>query len=77
MTTDRILLIGFDESETAALTARLSAPCVSHEMLPKILVKRGKLFVESPERGGYLGVSRVVFHGIFEGDLEFLAGLAL
>jgi hypothetical protein len=74
---DRILLIGFDESEATALTERLSSPCISHEMLPKIVVKRGQLFVESPERVRFLGVSRVVFHGIFEHDLEFLAGLAL
>src|ERR1700722_13482907 len=74
---DRILLIGFDESEAAALSERLSLPCISHEMLPKIVVKGGQLFVESPERVRYLPVSRVVFHGIFEHDLEFLAGLAL
>jgi hypothetical protein len=77
MINDRILLIGYDESEAAALIERLSSPCISHEMLPKIVVKRGQLFVESPERVSYIRVSRLVFHGIFEQDLEFLAALAL
>lgn len=74
---ERVLLIGFDEPEAATLSARLPFECVSHEMLPKIVVRDGKLFAESPDGGRYRRVSRVVFHGIFEHDLEFLAGLAL
>jgi hypothetical protein len=73
----RILLIGFDDPEAAALAELLPLECVSHAMLPKIVVERGQLFVESPRSARYLRVSRVVFHGIFENDLEFLAGLAL
>lgn len=46
-------------------------------MLPKIVVERGQLFVRSPHSARFLRVSRVIFHGIFEHDLEFLAGLAL
>lgn len=74
---ERILLIGFDASEAAALSVRLPFECVCHEMLPRIVVEQGQLFVESPRSARYLRVSRVVFHGIFEHDLEFLAGLAL
>ncbi len=74
---ERILLIGFDAPETAALVERLPYPCVSHEMLPRIVVDSGQLRVETPHGGRYVRVSRVVFHGIFEHDLEFLAGLAL
>lgn len=74
---ERVLLIGFDAPEAAALVERLPYECVSHDMLPKIFVQGGKLFVELPERARYRRVSRVVFHGIFEHDLEFLAGLAL
>ncbi len=74
---DRILLIGFDAPEAAALTERLPFECVSHEMLPRIVVERQQLFVESPRGVNYLRVSHVVYHGIFEHDLEFLAGLAL
>jgi hypothetical protein len=74
---ERILLVGFDAPEATALAGRLPFECVSHEMLPRIVVERGQLFVESPRSARYLRVSRVVFHGIFEHDLEFLAGLAL
>ena len=74
---ERILLVGFDAAEAAALAGQLGVECVCHEMLPRIVVERGQLFVESPRSARYLRVSRVVFHGIFEHDLEFLAGLAL
>ena len=74
---ERILLIGFDAPEAAALSERLPHECVSHEMLPRIVVERGQLFVQSPRSAQFLQVSRVVFHGIFEHDLDFLAGLAL
>jgi hypothetical protein len=74
---ERILLIGFDAPEAAALAERLPHECVSHEMLPRIVVERGQLFAQSPRNAQFLRVSRVVFHGIFEHDLDFLAGLAL
>jgi hypothetical protein len=74
---DRILLIGFDEAEAIALRERLPFECINYELLPRIIVKGGQLFVESPESARYVRVSKVVFHGIFEHDLEFLAGLAL
>jgi len=74
---DRILLVGFDEVDAPQVAARMPQECVCHDMLPKIVVERGKLFVESPRTARYLPVSRVIFHGIFEHDLEFLAGLAL
>lgn len=74
---ERTLLIGFDSKEASELAGLKPCACVCHEMLPRIVVERGQLFVESPAGGRYLRVSRVVFHGIFEHDLEFLAGLAL
>jgi hypothetical protein len=74
---ERVLLIGFDAPEAAALAERIPLECLSHEMLPKILVQGGKLLAEDADGFHYRRVSRVVFHGIFEQDLEFLAGLAL
>ena len=74
---ERILLVGFDSAEAAALAGRLTVECVAHESLPRIVVERGRLFVESPRSARYLRVTRVVFLAIFERDLEFLAGLAL
>jgi hypothetical protein len=74
---ERILLIGFDAPEAAVLADRIPFECISHEMLPRIVVNGGKLFAESADGFLFRRVSRVVFHGIFEQDLEFLAGLAL
>jgi hypothetical protein len=74
---ERILLIGFDTPDAEALARQIPFECVVHEMLPRIVVESGQLFVESSRSARYLRVSRVVFHGIFEHDLEFLAGLAL
>jgi hypothetical protein len=74
---ERVLLIGFDAPEAAALIERIPFECLSHEMLPRIVVQGGKLFAEDADCFHYRRVSRVVFHGIFEQDLEFLAGLAL
>ena len=74
---ERILLVGFDAPEADILARRLPFPCFASDMLPRIVVERGRLFVKSLEESRWLGVSHVVFHGIFEDDLDFLAGLAL
>lgn len=73
----RTCLIGFDAPDAAAVAARLFGECVAHEMLPRVVVERGNLFVPGVTSAKYLRVDRVVFHGIFERDLETLAGLAL
>ena len=72
-----ILTVGFDAPDTPALEARLGRPCSHHEMLPRVVVERGKLFVRERDADRYVGVAGVVFHGIFEHDLDFLAALAL
>jgi hypothetical protein len=74
---ERVLLIGFDEQEAATLAERIPFECVGHEMLPRIVVQDGKLLAESADGFHFRRVSQMVFHGIFEHDLEFLAGLAL
>lgn len=75
--TSRACIIGLDEPQNAALRARHTGPLVVHETLPRILVRDGDLFVEAPSGFGFLPVSRVVFHGIFEDDHDLIAGLAL
>lgn len=74
---DAICLIGLDIPESREIRGRLAAPSIAHENLPGILVRDGRLLVESPSRSRMVPVSRVVFHGIFEDDLDFIAGLAL
>jgi hypothetical protein len=46
-------------------------------MPPRVPGRDGRLFVEAPEGIRLLPVARVVFHGIFEDDLDLLAALAL
>ena len=74
---ERTALIGFDAPEAADLASRLGGPCLISEMLPRIVLHDGVLRVEADRSGDYLPVSRVIFHGIFEDDLPFLAALAL
>ena len=74
---ERICIIGLDEPETTQIRERIETPMIAHERLPRILVREGELLVE-PKRGpGWVSVSKVVFHSIFENDLDFMAALAL
>jgi hypothetical protein len=75
--TERVCLVGLDEPEYTAIQERLDVRVVAHENLPRIVVRDGELLVESRSGAHMQPVSRVVFHGIFEDDLDFLAGLAL
>jgi len=75
--TRRICLIGLDEPEHRELAGRFGVPVVAHESVPKIVVSDGQLFVESRSGAHMLAVSHVVFHGIFEHDLDLIAALAL
>ncbi|WP_020470914.1 hypothetical protein [Zavarzinella formosa] len=74
---ERTCLIGFDESESRELASLLPGECVAFEMLPRLLLKDGVLRVQSRTSWDYVPVSRVVFHGIFENDTDFLAALCL
>ena len=73
----RICIIGLDYEEYSAIEHHLDAKVVAHEMLPKIIVRDGILFVSSPNSIAYLPISRVVFHGIFEDDHDLISALAL
>lgn len=75
--TDRIGLIGLDQPESQSLSERLGSPVIAHDMLPRMQVQGEQLLIESSRGFTMLPVSRVVYHGIFENDLDFLAGLAL
>jgi hypothetical protein len=74
---ERVLIVGLDEPEFAQIQERVERRVTAHEVLPRILVQDGQLLVE-PRRGpGWVSVSRVVFHAIYEDDLDFIAALAL
>lgn len=73
----RPCIIGLDEPQNDELKRRMTERALFHETLPKMFVRDGELFVESSSGYGVVPVSRVVFHGIFEDDHDFIAGLAL
>jgi hypothetical protein len=74
---NRACIIGLDTPQNALLKSQISRPVSMHESLPKMLVRDGQLFIEAPTGFGLQPISRVVFHGIFEDDHDFIAGLAL
>ena len=74
---ERVLIVGLDEPEFVQIQERVEQRITAHEVLPRLLVKDGELLVE-PRRGpGWVAVSRVVFHSIYEDDLDFITALAL
>jgi hypothetical protein len=72
-----VCLIGLDEPEAQAIKAHLDVPVIIHTTLPGIMVKDGELWVEKSGRPKWARVSAVIYHGIFEDDLDFIAALAL
>jgi hypothetical protein len=76
MSHELVVLIGHDRPEVAELKARTPRRVVAFDMLPRVQLRGGELFVHDTWAGtGPVG--KVVFHGIFEDDLPVLAALAL
>jgi len=77
--TEHLCIIGLEEIEVTELRELLEfgIGVIAHQALPRIIVNDGKLFVESSKSVNMLEVTKVIFHGIYENDLEFLAALAL
>jgi hypothetical protein len=73
----RLCLIGLDEPEYRQIAEAIDAPVLAHESVPRVIVDGDRLFVEARSGATMLSVSHVVFHGIFENDLDLIAGLAL
>jgi hypothetical protein len=74
---ERICIVGLDEPEYTDIARRVGMAVIAHEVLPRIVVKDGEFLVQPRNRMGLVPVSKVVFHGIFEDDLDFITGLAL
>ena len=74
---ERICIVGLDEAEYMQIREQLDMPIIAHEMLPRILVRDGELLVE-PKRGpGWITVSKIIYHSIYDNDLDFISALAL
>jgi hypothetical protein len=77
MMADYVCIVGLDEPESNAIRDRIDQPVIAHIPLPKMLLKDGQLFVESDSSPRMLPVSKVIYHGIYEDDLDFISALAL
>jgi hypothetical protein len=73
---DYIAIVGLDEEQSHTISEQLSLPTLCHVTLPQIMVKEGQLLMENSGRPKYLPVSKVIYHAIFENDLDFITGLA-
>ncbi|MCI0714134.1 MAG: hypothetical protein L0154_28515 [Chloroflexi bacterium] len=72
-----VAIIGLDERESEEIRDSLDVWAISHMVLPKIMVNDGQLWVEAPNGPRLVPANKVVYHGIFENDLNFMVGLAL
>lgn len=80
MSTKRILIVGLEQQEVERIKEHLQFGYVAlhYEMLPNVKLIEGNLFVESLSvKDKYLLVDKVIFHGIFENDIDFITLLAL
>lgn len=73
----RICIIGLEKQLAEQIKKNHFGPVIYHAVIPKIMVKNGQLFVERSNGVGMLKVDKVIFHGIYENDLDFLTGLTL
>jgi Tubulin-tyrosine ligase family len=75
-----ILLIGLEKTDATKLRKHLGIDYIvlHFEMLPNVKLVAGKLYVESTSvMDKFIEVDEVIFHGIFENDVDFLTLLAL
>lgn len=77
MTHNRIAVIGLHEEEYQHIREHVEGLIIWHQSVQKIRVTDGTLYVEKSHGVGMLPVDKVVYHGIFENDLDFISGLAL
>lgn len=70
-----VCLVGLDTPDAEEIREQIDGPVIIHDVLPGIIVQDGVLSVE--HRGRMMTVSKLVYHGIFEEDLDFITGLAI
>src|SRR5579862_2370558 len=72
-----VCIVGLDEPEYSEIRQRVTRPVIAHDTLPKIAVIDGELLVQVPNRLTMIPVAKLVYHAIFDDDMDFLTGLAL
>lgn len=74
---DYVCIVGLEDSQAEAIAERIDLPVVSHMIIPGIAVKNGELWVESGRGPRMVRAYKVVYHGIYDNDLDFISALAL
>lgn len=69
------LIVGLDATESQQIRDQLNHPTISHVIIPKIRVSDGELYAETGRGVQMVPISSVVYHGIYENDLDFITGL--
>lgn len=80
MNKQRILIVGLEEGDVAKIKEGLGFEYlfIHSDLVPRVKLIKGTLFVESttiPDK--FLKVDKVVFHGIYDNDFDFINLLAL
>lgn len=74
---NRICIIGLDQTLKNEIRKHHFGGLIHHDLVPKFLVDRGRLLVESSNGVGMKEVDKVIFHGIFADDFDLLTGLTI
>lgn len=69
------LVVGLDDTESQQIRERLDTPTLTHVVIPKIRVMDGELYAETGRGTQMASISSVIYHGIYENDLDFITGL--
>lgn len=80
MNKKRILIVGLDPQDVQSIKLGMDFEYlfVHYDLIPQAQLVKGILYVESPSvQGKYLAVDKVIFHGIFDNDFDFITMLAL
>jgi hypothetical protein len=74
----RVLFVGLESPEIKDIVDKIDCLSIVYENLPAVKLIDNKLFAESRfQPGKFLKIDKVVYHGIYENDFDFLTLLAL
>ncbi len=68
-----VCIVGLDETESNDIRERLDTHVIAHITVPGIIVQDGQLFVETSSKARVLPVSKLIYHGIYDDDLDFIS----
>lgn len=71
-----VCVVGLDDIEAAEICSTIDTPRLYRVTLPAIMLQDGQLWLETESRPRYVPVKKVVYHAIYENDLDFITGLA-